>query len=316
MTSPAVLHALVRLEPLRTPAVGAAFNFQPVIIIGAPRSGTNLLRDLLTAFPDAATWPCDEINLVWRHGNARWPDDDLPFERATERVRRYIRGAFARQARRTAARTIVEKTCANALRVEFVDRVVPEARFIHIVRDGRDAVASVLDRWRAPLEFRYTLRKARFVPPTDLPYYAVRFVANRCRRLGSRDRRVASWGPRFCDMAHWLATKPLTDVCAEQWRQCVVQAATALARLPAHRVATVQYESLVQAPQRELARLFEFAEIPYHPDRLATIVLGVSAGSVGRWRSSLEPGFAAQLGGVVDETLCPRVLRDSSRLAA
>jgi hypothetical protein len=282
----------------------AAFNFQPVIIIGAPRSGTNMLRDLLTAFPGAATWPCDEINLIWRRGNAAWPDDALPAERASARVRRYIRTAFSRQARRTAARVLVEKTCASALRVEFVDRVVPEARFIHIVRDGRDAIASALQRWVAPLDVRYTFRKARFVPAAELPYYAVRFVANRWRRLIARDGRVASWGPRFRGMDRWLAERPLADVCAEQWRQCVVQAAAALARLPAQRVAAVHYESLVCEPRRELTRLLQFAEIPR----------GVSAGSVGRWRSSLEPSFAARLGPLVDETLRP--LRDFSRSAA
>ena len=48
-----------------------------VVIIGAPRSGTNMLRDVLTSLPGFATWPCDEINLIWRHGNR-----DLPLRRA------------------------------------------------------------------------------------------------------------------------------------------------------------------------------------------------------------------------------------------
>jgi len=30
----------------------------PIVIIGAGRSGTNLLRDLLCAHPDVVTWPC------------------------------------------------------------------------------------------------------------------------------------------------------------------------------------------------------------------------------------------------------------------
>ena len=50
---------------------------QDVIIIGAPRSGTNMLRDALTALPDCGTWPCDEINYVWRHGNVGFPSDEF-----------------------------------------------------------------------------------------------------------------------------------------------------------------------------------------------------------------------------------------------
>ena len=39
-------------------------NRAPVVIIGAPRSGTNMLRDVLVGVGGYATWPCDEINLA------------------------------------------------------------------------------------------------------------------------------------------------------------------------------------------------------------------------------------------------------------
>ncbi|MDN5869897.1 MAG: sulfotransferase [Nitrococcus sp.] len=37
-------------------------SYQPVVIIGAPSSGTNMLRDVLTPIPDVPTWPCENIN--------------------------------------------------------------------------------------------------------------------------------------------------------------------------------------------------------------------------------------------------------------
>ena len=46
----------------------------PVIIIGAGRSGTNMLRDLLAQLPQFSTWPCDEINYIWRHSAKRIAD--------------------------------------------------------------------------------------------------------------------------------------------------------------------------------------------------------------------------------------------------
>ena len=54
-----------------------------LVIIGAPRSGTNMLRDVLTSFDGIGTWPCDEINYIWRHGNVRYPSDEIPADRAT-----------------------------------------------------------------------------------------------------------------------------------------------------------------------------------------------------------------------------------------
>ena len=118
----------------------------PVVVVGAGRSGTNLLRDLVCSFPGLATWPCDEINYIWRHGNRDAPTDELTADDARPEVVRYVRRAFDRQRRRAGGDAVVEKTCATTLRVAFAHRIVPEARFVVIVRDGRDVTASAMQR--------------------------------------------------------------------------------------------------------------------------------------------------------------------------
>ncbi len=150
-------------------------QYQTVVVIGAPRSGTNMLRDILTQFDGVATWPCDEINYIWRHGNIRCQTDCFEPHMARDSVRRYIREQFDWVAERYDARTVVEKTCANSLRVPFVDAVVPEARFVFIRRNGLDAVGSAMARWKAALDIPYLARKARFVPVIDIPWYAGRY---------------------------------------------------------------------------------------------------------------------------------------------
>ena len=62
---------------------------QVVFIIGAPRSGTNMLRNILTNFDGVKTWPCDEINYILRHGNVRHPSDEFGVEHATPEVKQY-----------------------------------------------------------------------------------------------------------------------------------------------------------------------------------------------------------------------------------
>ena len=119
-----------------------ALNYHPVIIIGAGRSGTNMLRDLLTSAPGVETWPCDEINYIWRHGNLTEPSDEFSPLMATENVNSFIRNKFDKLFRLKDCSYIVEKTCANSLRVGFVSKVFPDAKFIHLIRDGRDVVAS------------------------------------------------------------------------------------------------------------------------------------------------------------------------------
>ena len=231
-----------------------------MVVIDAARSGTNMLRDALCALPGFTTWPCDEINYLWRHGNVRTPHDELAPEQATPRVRRYLRRQFAR--RTCADHHVVEKTCANPLRVGFVDRVLPEAKFVWIVRDGRDAVPSARQRWRAKLALGYAAAKARFIPPSDIPYYAARHFARRVLRLWSADGQVASWGPRQRDMDALVATRPLREVCALQWRRRVEQAADDFAMLDSARVHRLGYEDFVASPATHLADIAAFAGRP------------------------------------------------------
>jgi hypothetical protein len=265
-------------------------SYRPVVIIGAARSGTNLLRDTLTKVPGVGTWPCDEINYIWRHGNAAHPDDELGPEHATPAVRHYIRRRFGRLARRRSLTHVVEKTCANSLRLAFVDRVLPEALFVFLIRDGRDVVASAMRRWRAPLNLPYVLRKARFVPLSDLAYYGSRYVGNRVYRLGaSRDGRLAFWGPRFAGIEVAVRSEDLSVVCARQWGQSVQLAEAAFEDIDSARVYRLRYEELVASPAGQVERLCRFLGVQACPEHLSSLVEGISASRVGFWRQDLEP---------------------------
>jgi hypothetical protein len=262
----------------------------PVLVVGAGRSGTNLLRDLICSFDGFATWPCDEINYIWRHGNRDAPTDELSPADARPEVIRYVRGAFERRQRRAGGAAVVEKTCATTLRVAFAHRIVPEARFVVIVRDGRDVTASAMRRWTAGLDLRYLARKARFVPAGDLPHYALRYARARLARRHSREGRVSTWGPRFAGLDEAVRTRPLAEVCALQWARCVDSADRQLGEAadPAA-VHRLSYEQLVADPTHEIARLADFlhARPPAAPPP-------VRAGSVG----GSERLDAAELAGV------------------
>ena len=281
----------------------SAYPYQPVIIIGAARSGTNMLRDVMVRLPGCGTWPCDEINYIWRHGNRDVPTDEFQPLMATPKVRGFIRRAFERQARQQALATLVEKTCANALRVAFVARVFPEARFVYIHRDGRDVVASAIRRWTAPLDLPYILRKARYVPLGDVPYYASRYLWNRVYRLRSRHKRLAFWGPRFEGMEEALRSYPLAGVCALQWQRSVWKAESDLARLGPARVHAVAYEQFVTSPVSEMKRLACFLDREISAAEAATLTAGVSARSLDKWRKHLADEEIELVETLLEDTL-------------
>ena len=261
---------------------------EPIVIIGAPRSGTNMLRDALAALPGVGTWPCDEINYIWRHGNATYPSDEFPVALARPGVVRYIRAKFEALSKVQGVARVVEKTCANTLRVRFVEAVLPDAKFVHIRRNGVDAVASAAKRWTASLDWPYLLRKARYVPVSDVPYYALRYAGLRMRRLVSSERRLSYWGPRLDGMLEITRDHTLLEICAMQWKRCVDLADAAFSGIEPARVFEIRYEDLVSNPIPKLQGIAEFLELRATPDKLEPIAERISVASVGKGTKELE----------------------------
>lgn len=282
---------------------GERLKHQEVIIIGAPRSGTNMLRDVLCKLPGLATWPCDEINYIWRHGNVRHPSDELPPEMAMPPVVSYIRRQFDWVARHYGVNFVVEKTCANSLRVPFVDAVVPESKYIFIRRGGLDAVGSAMQRWKARLDIPYLARKARFVPLSDLPYYGGRYFWSRLYRLISREERLAFWGPQLDGMKKLLEKHPLDEVCALQWQACVEKAAASFAAMSNDRWLEVTYEAFVTEPEEEFSRITDFLGLEATQQQRRKAVGGVRANSVGKGQAALDNEAQERLCALVHETL-------------
>ena len=265
---------------------------RPVVLVGAGRSGTNMLRDVLTDLEGFETWPCDEINPIWRHGNVQWPNDAIPPEKA-DRSRRYIRRAFDRIWRETGRpKFIVEKTCANSLRLPFVDAILPEARYIHIVRDGVDVVASAQKRWRGEMELAtlpYYWAKLRYAPLADLPIYGWSFVKNRVAMATNSEKRMEIWGPRFPGMdAMREQGASLDEICAQQWVACVEAADAALAAMPKDKSLTLQYEAFTTDAPTAVANILDFLGEQRSTDEIAHGIRNVSKRSVGKGRKALS----------------------------
>jgi hypothetical protein len=115
--------------------------FDIAFIVGVARSGTSILGELVGAHPDVKY--IFEAYVPWRlAGRGIDGSDRFTAEQATPGVRRFIRWWF--RWRKGNARIVVEKNPRNILRVPFLRAVFPEAKFIHIVRDGRDVTCSLL----------------------------------------------------------------------------------------------------------------------------------------------------------------------------
>ncbi len=157
-------------------------------------------------------------------------------------------------------------------RVGLVRRVLPEARFLHIVRDGR-AVASSLLRmawwkgWRGPDAWR-------FGPLSE------------------------------SDRATWEASgRSFTVLAGLQWKICLEAAEAAKASLPAHRVLELRYEDLCAEPSRVIGEVCQFLQLP-RTRRFERAWARVDIRPPGdSWRRQLDPRELAHLERAIAEPL-------------
>ena len=160
----------MRVSPTKTSAQ-SCFPF----IVGCGRSGTTLLRAMLDSHPELAV-PA-ETKFIARMGAARrryerpagfdaerFVDDmfrrtaleerwELSRSDVTSALRKYppddyaqaVRRVFATMAEQRGKTRYGNKTPIHVMSMPLLAEIFPEARFVHLVRDGRDVALSYLE---------------------------------------------------------------------------------------------------------------------------------------------------------------------------
>lgn len=218
---------------------------RPIIIIGAARSGTKFLRDTLASGPGTACVPYD-VNYVWRYGSEETPHDRLDPTNLTDKHKHFIRKTLPKLANAQSSDRVVEKTVSNTLRVPFVSHVLPDACFVHLVRNGCNVTESAMRQWQTPPDWRALFTKLYGMPLSNVGY-AAWFAKNMASGLATGRQGGKVWGPRYPGIEKDTQAKPLHEVCALQWRHSVEQARADLARLPARQVFEIRYEDLIRS---------------------------------------------------------------------
>ena len=223
---------------------------RPVFLMGAPRSCSTLLFETLSR--SAHLWSIgDESHHIIEQFPALNPLAEADSNRVTaeplqgvlgEELGRSLRRAFALQLRDRdglrpapdATVRLLEKTPKNALRIPFLAAAFPDALFIHLVRDPKDNIASIIDAWRS----------RRFVT------YPTIATANGPWSLllppGWRERLQA----------------PLPELAAFQWQSANQHILDDLAAIPRERRCTVNASELLEDPRALAERLCRFMGIP------------------------------------------------------
>jgi hypothetical protein len=259
----------------------------PLLVVGAARSGTTLIAErLLGSHPDVLYW--SEPAFVWRYGNAYKLHDMIAEDDGSRHIRRSIREAFEAKAVERPDALLVEKTPGNSYRMAFVLSVLPEAKVLHVIRDGRQVARSAREEWAgragsaldstdvrrlagirrlAALVGRDLRWRERCVGPlsiVELPAYVPRLLSFLLRQM--LHVSWLPWGPRFPGILRTRWQLGPLGVAAVQWRLSVDLIRSACGELGPERYQEIRFEELQKSPERSLRTIQEFAGLEAHGD--------------------------------------------------
>jgi Sulfotransferase family len=265
---------VTREEPLRRG--GLSPITRPVLIVGAPRSGTSMLFQALSTHPELWSLYRESQEVLERsmatalrvrNSDALRPEDLQPgdaerlsrefFNRVgnaeavgaiSSRVPLILRAklnkvlTISRRGSKPATLRIVEKNPQNSFRLEFLKSVFPDARFVFITREPASNLASIYNGWQGSRFRTYRL--------------AADFIIS--------DHRSRYW--HFGRPPGWEDKNgcSLIDICAFQWR-AYNEACLRVAPVLAAPVLRVRYEDLCNRPRDVLGRIAKWADLDPKP---------------------------------------------------
>ncbi|MEO9079372.1 MAG: sulfotransferase [Rhodanobacter sp.] len=255
------------VQPSRDPAFE-----RPVFIISPPRSGSTLLFEILAKAPDLFTVGRESHLLI--EGTRGLSAAELGFvsnrldaEAATPEITAELRQRFLAELRDRDGQPpqripvcMLEKTPKNALRIPFLAKVFPEARFVYLYREPRETLSSMIEAWESG-----RFRTYREVPGwTGLPWSML---------------LVPGWRD--------LVGRPLGEIVAAQWRITTSILLDDLGSLPPERCHVTRYDALLADPAKEVQRLCAALDLDWDlaiNDELPLSRYTVSAPATGKWR--------------------------------
>ncbi|WP_246531109.1 sulfotransferase family protein [Streptomyces bathyalis] len=144
----------------------------------------------------------------------------------------------------------VERSGYSLHRVGLLHELFPEARFVHLFRDGPDCALSMSrhNGYRMISLLREIIRRSGVESASDL-------TDDHIKQLP--DDLAPLLGPQFDPALVLDREMPVPDF-GTLWSDLICEGVEYLAAVPREQVTTLSYERLLDAPRQELARLADF----------------------------------------------------------
>ena len=220
-----------------------------------------------------------EPRYVWKYKNFHHGHDMLTKQHITPEIKNHIVSFFNNQLLQNEAEILLEKTPSNALRFEFVYNLFPQAKFIHIIRNGYDVARSAKQRWQGAYtdtELRHKSNLNKISSATnkrikkkwghsntrlmdlllDLKYSLPLYLNN----AGIIKQSI--WGPCYPGIRRDFKHMELIEVCSLQWKHSI-ESVLEFKNSKSFNGAyfEIRYEDIVSGDQTRVKDMFDFAGI-------------------------------------------------------
>jgi putative sulfotransferase len=180
----------------------------------------------------------------------------------------------------------VERSGSLLMHLDELIANFPDARFVHMYRDGRECAISMSHH----SAFRLAMLSGLLIPHTGVdPFNTDEPIR------GEVPSELQKFMPDTFDVnAFWTYDLPVENL-GGSWQNAEIGAIGLLAGLPSGRVHQLRYESLVTSPEAEISNLMRFIGLPEPSQEYLKAATGLIRIKPPAW-SQLEEGKRQRLG--------------------
>jgi hypothetical protein len=217
--------------------------------------------------------PIEAYDVLELHCGKKFRYDYLYDVEATPEEREGLRRCVEKVQRYQGKRRFATKITGPA-RIGYLSSIFPDAQFVHVIRDGRAVVRSLMrvDFWKDTWRMREPAWSG-----------------------GLSEEQISQWEA--------LDRSPLA-LAGLQWATVVDKARDEATRLKPSQYYEVRYEDFVQDPLHQLDRMFAFAELPTSPRVEAFLESRYEIQDMNyQWRDEFGGREVAMLDGIMGDLL-------------
>ncbi|MEO0537407.1 MAG: sulfotransferase [Cyanobacteria bacterium P01_A01_bin.123] len=237
---------------------------KPVFIISAPRSGSSYLYEIARKMQGVISFNRENSALWFRvfpYADASCASDYIGIKDCTPNRCASLKSLIATKAvfdRKRIDREVLiknfvlrrsmrymEKTISNCFHLDAIEKIFPDAIYIHLVRDGRDNISSMIEGWN-------TFVKVGIDLPTST--------------------KIKHWAYAMPPGWQTQVEKPIEEICAWSWiehNRYVLDKFTGKSN--SGNYIRLYYEDLLSNPLKMLEKISTFADLPTSEQAFAYI---------------------------------------------